>query len=68
MFYLARKVDPEIVRLAGRWKSLAYQVYIRAFEQIASQHLANMASIDDRAGPTQVGLMAAGQPQRASIG
>jgi len=67
-FYLARKVDPEIVRLAGRWKSLAYQVYIRAFEQIASQHLANMASIDDRAGPSQVGLTAAGQPQRASIG
>jgi len=67
-FYLARKVDPEIVRLAGRWKSLTYQVYIRAFKQVASQHLANKASIDDRAGPSQVGLTAAGQPQRASIG
>lgn len=40
--YLARKVDPEIVRLAGRWKSLAYEAYIRAFEQIASQHMANV--------------------------
>lgn len=38
-FYLAKKVDPEIVRLAGRWRSLAYETYIRAFEQIASQHL-----------------------------
>ncbi|KAG2135441.1 hypothetical protein DEU56DRAFT_712113, partial [Suillus clintonianus] len=33
-FYLANKVDPEIVRIAGRWKSLAYETYIRAFEQI----------------------------------
>ncbi|KAF8573543.1 hypothetical protein K439DRAFT_1556198, partial [Ramaria rubella] len=33
-YYLAQKVDPEIVRLAGRWKSLAYEAYIRAFEQI----------------------------------
>ncbi|KAJ3711585.1 hypothetical protein C8R42DRAFT_689012 [Lentinula raphanica] len=37
--YLAQKVDPEIVRLAGRWKSMAYETYIRAFEQIASRHL-----------------------------
>ncbi|KAJ3714807.1 hypothetical protein C8R42DRAFT_543448, partial [Lentinula raphanica] len=29
--YLAMKIDPEIVRLAGRWKSLAYEAYIRAF-------------------------------------
>ena len=41
-FYLAQKVDPEIVRLAGRWKSLAYETYIRAFEQTASQHLGNI--------------------------
>lgn len=41
-FYLAQKVDPEIVRLAGRWKSLAYEAYIRAFEQIASRHLSNL--------------------------
>ncbi|KAH7926281.1 hypothetical protein BV22DRAFT_1009515, partial [Leucogyrophana mollusca] len=38
-FYLAQKVDPEIVRLAGRWRSLAYETYIRAFEQVASRHL-----------------------------
>ncbi|KAH7904724.1 hypothetical protein BJ138DRAFT_1235422 [Hygrophoropsis aurantiaca] len=43
-FFLAKKVEPEIVRLAGRWKSLAYETYIRAFEQISSQHLANLAS------------------------
>ncbi|KAG1785192.1 uncharacterized protein HD556DRAFT_1190001, partial [Suillus plorans] len=28
-FYLVQKVDPEIVRLAGRWKSLAYKTYTR---------------------------------------
>ncbi|KAI0665643.1 hypothetical protein C8Q78DRAFT_932820, partial [Trametes maxima] len=33
-FYLSQKVDPEIVRIMGRWKSMAYQVYIRAFEQV----------------------------------
>jgi len=44
-FYLAKKVDPEIVRIAGRWKSLAYETYIRAFEQISSRHLANAASL-----------------------
>jgi hypothetical protein len=38
-FYLAQGVNPEIVRLAGRWKSLAYETYIRAFEQVASRHL-----------------------------
>ncbi|KAG1828841.1 hypothetical protein EV424DRAFT_1317714, partial [Suillus variegatus] len=43
-FYLAQKVDPEIVRLAGRWRSLAYETYIRAFEQIASQHLSILTS------------------------
>ncbi|KAG1811888.1 uncharacterized protein BJ212DRAFT_1373911 [Suillus subaureus] len=43
-FYLAQKVDPEIIRIAGRWKSLAYETYIRAFEQISSQHLANAIS------------------------
>ncbi|KAG2056401.1 DNA breaking-rejoining enzyme, partial [Suillus hirtellus] len=42
-FYLASKVDPEIVRIAGRWKSLAYETYIRAFEQVASQHLGNLS-------------------------
>ncbi|KAG1798044.1 hypothetical protein EV424DRAFT_1277037, partial [Suillus variegatus] len=30
-FYLAKKVDPEIVCLASCWKSLAYETYIRAF-------------------------------------
>lgn len=40
-FYLAAGVNPEIVWLHGRWKSLAYKAYIWAFEQIASVHLAN---------------------------
>ena len=41
-FYLAQKVDPEIVRLAGRWKSMAYEAYIRAFELIANRHMGNL--------------------------
>ena len=38
-YYLAQKVDPEIVRLAGRWKYLAYEAYIRGFEQVISRHM-----------------------------
>ncbi|KAG2346726.1 hypothetical protein BDR05DRAFT_877756, partial [Suillus weaverae] len=45
LFYLANKVDPEIVCIAGRWKSLAYETYIRAFEQVATQHLGSLANI-----------------------
>lgn len=41
-FYLSQKVDPEVVRIMGRWRSLAYQVYIRAFEQVSSRHTANL--------------------------
>lgn len=41
--YLARKVNPELIRIAGRWRSLAYEVYIRAFEQVATQHLGIMS-------------------------
>ncbi|OSD06416.1 DNA breaking-rejoining enzyme [Trametes coccinea BRFM310] len=43
-FYLSQKVDPEVVRIMGRWRSLAYQVYIRAFEQVASRHTAHLPS------------------------
>jgi hypothetical protein len=43
-YYLAQKVNPEIVRIAGRWKSLAYKAYIRAFEQVASRHLGSTPS------------------------
>lgn len=42
-FFLAQGVNPEIVRLAGRWKSLAYEAYIRSFEQIASRHLGGLS-------------------------
>ncbi|KIJ48733.1 hypothetical protein M422DRAFT_109094, partial [Sphaerobolus stellatus SS14] len=38
-YFLAQKVDPEIVQIAGRWRSLAYETYIRAFELTASRHL-----------------------------
>jgi len=38
-FYMASGVDPEVVRMAGRWRSLAYETYIRSFEQVVSLHL-----------------------------
>ena len=43
-FYLAKGVPPEVIRIHGRWRSLAYEVYIRSFEQIASTHLANQTA------------------------
>ena len=43
-YFLAQKVDPEVVRIAGRWKLLAYETYIRGFEQVVSKHLAHMAT------------------------
>lgn len=45
-FYLAQRVDPEIVRLAGRWRSLAYEAYIIGFKQVASRHLSNITGND----------------------
>ncbi|PSS03517.1 hypothetical protein PHLCEN_2v3985 [Hermanssonia centrifuga] len=42
-FFLGQGISPEIVRIAGRWKSLAYEVYVRAFEQVSSHHLANLS-------------------------
>jgi hypothetical protein len=54
-FYLSQKVDPEIVRIAGRWRSLAYEAYIRAFEQVASRHMGNL--MDNQHGqPPRLGL------------
>jgi hypothetical protein len=44
LYYLAQKVSPEIVRIAGRWKSLAYEAYIRAFEQVTLRHMGSMPS------------------------
>ena len=40
--YLACGVDPEIVRLDGRWRSLSYETYIRSFELAISHHLGNL--------------------------
>ena len=41
-FYLSEKIDLEIIRIAGHWRSLAYEVYIRAFEQVASRHFGDL--------------------------
>lgn len=41
-WYLAQGISPEMVRLAGRWRSLAFEVYIRAFHLIAPRHLQNL--------------------------
>ena len=40
-FYLMQIMDPEIIHLAGHWHSLAYEAYIRSFEQIVSCRLGN---------------------------
>ncbi|KAF8884477.1 hypothetical protein BD779DRAFT_1536632 [Infundibulicybe gibba] len=68
-FYLAQKVSPEIVRLAGRWKSLAYETYIRAFEQISSQHMGQMP-IPIRPGGVEAaiqGLLGERRPHAAGM-
>jgi len=44
-YFLSKGVDPEIVRLTGRWRSLAYQLYIRSFELVVNRHI---GSIQDR--------------------
>ncbi len=41
-FFLGQGVSPEIVRIGGRWKSLAYETYIRAFEQVINTHTAGL--------------------------
>lgn len=52
--FLSRKVDPEIVCLSGRWRSLAYEAYIRAFELVAPQYLEGMHE-PRQAAPALVG-------------
>jgi hypothetical protein len=41
-YLLGQGVSPEIVRIAGCWRSLAYELYIRAFEDVISSHLAGV--------------------------
>jgi len=41
-FYLSQKIDPEIIHIAGCWCSLAYEVYICAFEQVATCHFGGL--------------------------
>ncbi|KAF5344961.1 hypothetical protein D9757_014577 [Collybiopsis confluens] len=41
-YLLGQGVSPEIVRIAGRWKSLAYELYIRSFKNILSKHFMNV--------------------------
>ena len=40
--YLANGVNPEIIRIDGRWRSLSYEAYIRSFELTLSHHLGNL--------------------------
>ncbi|KIJ35476.1 hypothetical protein M422DRAFT_262252 [Sphaerobolus stellatus SS14] len=42
-YFLAQKVDPEIIHIASQWKSLAYETYIHAFKLSASRHMSNIA-------------------------
>ncbi|KAJ7713417.1 DNA breaking-rejoining enzyme [Mycena metata] len=41
-FFLSLGINPEIVRLAGSWRSMAYETYIRAFEQVVSLHMGGL--------------------------
>ncbi|KAF9781537.1 hypothetical protein BJ322DRAFT_1010595 [Thelephora terrestris] len=41
-YYMANNIDTEIVRIAGRWRSLSYQTYIRGFEQVVSRRFAGL--------------------------
>jgi hypothetical protein len=38
-YFLAKGVNPEIVRIAGHWRLLAYETYIQGFEQAVSKHM-----------------------------
>ncbi|ESK81314.1 reverse transcriptase ribonuclease h [Moniliophthora roreri MCA 2997] len=37
--YMSLGKDPEIIHIAGCWKSLAYQTYLRAFELVVMRHM-----------------------------
>ena len=41
-YYMANKIDTEVVRIAGRWQSMSYQVYIRNVEQVISRRFADL--------------------------
>ncbi|KAF5366868.1 hypothetical protein D9757_011918 [Collybiopsis confluens] len=43
-YLLAQGVSPEIVCIAGRWRSLAYELYIRSFQDIFSKHISCVTS------------------------
>lgn len=42
-FLLAMGTPPDIVQMQGRWRSLAYQVYIRSFAEASGRHTANLS-------------------------
>ena len=44
-FCVVNKVDPEIVRAAGRRRSLAYEIFPRSYEQVISRHLADFPDV-----------------------
>ena len=52
--YLAQGISPELVRIAGRWKSLAYELYVRSFELVVARQFADR--VDFRPLPRPVGV------------
>jgi hypothetical protein len=48
MFLLPSGVDLEVVRLAGRWCSMAYKAYIRAFKSMVTH---NIGFLEDQEAP-----------------
>ena len=51
-YYLAQKVNPEIIRIVGCWKSLTYEVYIHAFENVVLRHIGNLSLQSNNVSPT----------------
>ena len=41
-YYLAKGVNPDILRVAGRWKSNAFEVYLRSFEHTVTTHMGDV--------------------------
>ncbi|KAF9056877.1 hypothetical protein BDP27DRAFT_1275425 [Rhodocollybia butyracea] len=42
-YLLGQGVAPEVVRIAGRLRSLAYELYVHSFENVMSHHLSGVA-------------------------
>lgn len=44
-YYMAHKMDMEVVKIAGRWQSISYQLYIRRVEQVISRRFADLPEV-----------------------